>query len=78
VLAELGPLITARAPALLPAIDAELTTLQRALLAARSRGRWSAPAATPLLARERVDGAIGAALQSLSSVPDLLEVPPSR
>jgi high-affinity iron transporter len=78
VLGELGPIITARAPALLPAIDAELITLDQALLAARAHGRWRAPPATPLPARERADGAIGAALQSLSSVPDLLEVPPSQ
>jgi high-affinity iron transporter len=77
VLGELGPLITARAAGLLPTINAELAGLQQALLAARSDGGWRAPAGTPLLARQRIDGAIGAALQSLSSVPDLLEVPPS-
>jgi high-affinity iron transporter len=77
VLGELGPLITARAAGLLPTINAELAGLQQALLAARSDDGWRAPAGTPLLARQRIDGAIGAALQSLSSVPDLLEVPPS-
>jgi high-affinity iron transporter len=77
VLGELGPLVTARAAGLLPAINAELATLRQALLAARTDGSWRAPAATPVLARQRVDGAIGAVLQSLSSVPDLLEVPPS-
>ena len=34
--------------------------------------------ATPLAARQQVDGAIGALLETLSSVPDLLEVPPTH
>jgi high-affinity iron transporter len=78
VLGELAGLITARAPHLLPAVRAQLATLQQALLATRSRGQWRPPAATPLVRRQHVDGAIGALLQTLSAVPDLLEVPPAH
>jgi high-affinity iron transporter len=76
VLGELAPLIAARAPGLLPTARAQLDELQRALLATQANGRWKTPAATPLIARQRVNGATGALLETLSSVPDLLEVPP--
>jgi high-affinity iron transporter len=75
VLAELAPLVDARDPKLLPAIDAQLTALDDALLATRVNGQWRAPAGTPQLAQQRVNAAIGAVLENLSVVPDLLEVP---
>ncbi len=78
VLGELAPLITARAPTLLPHLDAQLATLQQALLATRHAGRWRPVGPTPRADRQRVTAAIGAALETLSSVPDLLEVPPSH
>ena len=78
VLGELAPLIATRDAGLLPAIRGQLSTLQRALLATKSGGHWQPIGATPLAARQRVDAAIGALLQTLSSVPDLLEVPPSH
>jgi high-affinity iron transporter len=78
VLGELAGLINARAPKLLPQARTQLATLQQALLATRSHGRWRAPAVTPLVQRQQVDAAIGALLQTLSSVPDLLEVPPTH
>ena len=76
VLGELQPLIAVREPALMPALDAQLSRLQAALLATQAGGQWQSPDAVPLAAKEQVDAAIGALLQSLSSVPDLLEVPP--
>jgi high-affinity iron transporter len=78
VLGGLSPLISARAPDLLPAARAQLDALQRALLATRAGGRWRSPAATPLAARQRVNAATGALLETLSSVPDLLEIPPTH
>jgi high-affinity iron transporter len=78
VLGELRPLIAARAPKLMPVIDAQLGTLQAALLATREGGQWLPAGQVPLASREQVDAAIGALLESLSSVPDLLEVPPSH
>ncbi len=77
VLGELAAPITARAPRLLTTARAQLDTLQRALLATRHDGRWRSLEATPLASRQRVNAALGALLQTLSSVPDLLEVPPT-
>jgi high-affinity iron transporter len=78
VLGELTGLITARMPALVPKITRQLDTLQAALLATRAGGQWQPAGAVPLPARQRVDAAIGAVLESLSIAPDLLEVPPTH
>src|SRR5262249_45534685 len=78
VLGQLSPLISARAPGLLPAARAQLDRLQRALLSTRSGRRWRSPGATPLAGRQQVNAAIGALLETLSSVPDLLEIPPTH
>jgi high-affinity iron transporter len=78
VLGELSPLISARAPDLLPAARAQLDALQRALLSTRSGRQWRPPGATPLAGRQQVNAAIGALLETLSSVPDLLEIPPTH
>ena len=78
VLGELSPLISARAPNLLPAARAQLDALRQALLSTRSGSQWQAPGTTPLVARQRVNAAIGALLETLSSVPDLLEIPPTH
>lgn len=71
VLGELTPLLSARAPNLLPTAYAELSGLETAL---RATG-WTPLADTPLAKRQAVDAAIGAALETLSDVPDLLETP---
>jgi high-affinity iron transporter len=78
VLGELAPLITARDPGLLPVADAQLAALRQALLATQVNGAWTPLGSAPLTERERVDAAIGALLETLSSVPDLLEVPPTH
>jgi high-affinity iron transporter len=78
VLGEVTPLITVRIPTLVPMITTQLDALQAALLATQVDGGWVAPSQTPLAARQRVDAAIGALLESLSIEPDLLEVPPSH
>ena len=78
VLDTLAPLITVRAPTLLPSISRELSALQTALLATKVGSAWTQGAQVPLPARQRVNAAIGAVLESLASVPDLLEVPPSH
>ena len=78
VLSELTPLINARAPKLLVTAQAQMNTLQQALLATREHGRWTSLGVASLSARQHVDGAIGALLETLSSVPDLLEVPPGN
>jgi high-affinity iron transporter len=77
VLGELAQLIDARSPGLVQSADSEISTLQQALLATQSAGRWTPLQATPLAGKQRVDAAIGSLLETLASVPDLLEVPPS-
>jgi high-affinity iron transporter len=78
VLGELQRLIAPRAPTHLPTITGQLDTLQQALQATRADGQWRAPAETPLAAQQGVNAAIGALLESLAFVPDLLEVPPAH
>jgi high-affinity iron transporter len=78
VLGELQPLITARAPELMPVLHTQLTALQSALLATQSGGQWVPASQVPVAAREQVDAAIGALLENLSAIPDLLEVPPGQ
>jgi high-affinity iron transporter len=77
VVGELAPLISSRQPGLLATITSQQATLARALLATQSGGRWLAPTGAPLAARQSVDSAIGALLETLSAVPDLLEVRPA-
>ena len=76
VLDELSTLISARAPKLLPAAQTQVDALEQALLATAG-GQWRAPGSVRLLARQQVDAAAGALLETLSQVPDLLEVPPT-
>jgi high-affinity iron transporter len=78
VLSYLTPLLDARQPGLPDIADGELADLQQALLATRVSGQWVPLTRVPAAARERVDAAIGAVLEALAPVPDLLEVPPTR
>ena len=77
VVGELGPLISSREPGLLATITSQQAALARALLATQSVGHWLSPAGAPLAARQSVDSAIGALLETLSAVPDLLELRPA-
>jgi high-affinity iron transporter len=78
VLGYLTPLLNARQPGLPSIADGQLAILKQALLATQVNGQWESLATAPLSAREQVDSAIGAALETLSTVPDLLEVPPTH
>jgi high-affinity iron transporter len=78
VLGDLAALISARQPGLMGTLRHQLDALRQALLATQRDGHWMPRSAVPLAQRQAVDGATGALLESLSSVPDLLEVPPSR
>jgi high-affinity iron transporter len=90
ILGYLAPLIDARQPGLAGTLTAELDTLDQALLATRApraprapqapqaNGVWTSLGAASPSAREHVDAAIGAELESAASVPDLLEVPPTH
>ena len=78
LLGYLAPLIDARQPGLVATITAQLDSLQQALLATRAGGAWPSLAAAPLSAREHVNAATGALLETVAAVPDLLEVPPAH
>jgi len=72
VLGFLADLLEPRAPGLLARADRQLGALERALDATRVGGAWVAAARVPLAARQRVDAAIGAVLETIAPVPDLL------
>jgi high-affinity iron transporter len=74
VVGYLSSLISTRQPGLLQTIQSEQATLAQALLATRSGNGWLSPTQVSLSKRQAVDSAIGVLLESLSSVPDLLEV----
>ena len=78
VLGYLAPLINARQPGLPDIADDQLSILNAALLATRVNGHWESLGTAPQAAREDVDGAIDAVLETLSAVPDLLEPPPAH
>jgi high-affinity iron transporter len=74
ILTELQPLLATRSPHVAATAKAEIAMLQQALLATQTDGHWSSPEQVPLATRQRINAAIGAALETLSTVPDLLEV----
>jgi high-affinity iron transporter len=72
MLTLLAPLLTPRAPYLVATASAQLRTLTEAVSAGEVRGRWVPVASLPEAERERVNAAVGAALETLARVPDLL------
>ena len=74
-LSVLAPLIDRRRPTLVSTARRELDRLVAALGGGHSAdGAWVAIAQLPISEREHVDGAIGAALETLAVVPDLLRI----
>jgi high-affinity iron transporter len=78
VLGYLANLINERQPGLVATADSQLATLDTALLATQANGQWQSLAAVSLDQRQHVDAATGALLETLATVPDLLEVPPAH
>jgi high-affinity iron transporter len=74
VLDQLAPLITARRPDLLAAVTPKLDALEAALKATQHGDAWDSPLTAPLAERQRVQAAIGDAVEALSPIPDLLEI----
>jgi high-affinity iron transporter len=70
----LAPLLKERAPELVARVTAQLDRLDAALAATQQGGQWVAVARVPLALREQVDGAIGAALEILAVIPDVMPV----
>lgn len=78
VLGYLANLVNERQPGLVATADSQLATLDAALLATRADGQWQSLTQVTLDQRQRVNAATGALLETLASVPDLLEVPPAH
>ncbi len=78
VLGYLAGLINEREPGLVATADSQLAALDTALLATKASGQWQSLTAVSLDQRQHVDAAIGALLETLAAVPDLLEVPPTH
>jgi high-affinity iron transporter len=73
ILAALAPLLRPLAPAVLSAAQRGLATVQGDLLAERAPdGHWTPVAGLSAAARERLDGAFGSLLETLSQVPGIL------
>ncbi|MFD5538727.1 EfeM/EfeO family lipoprotein, partial [Streptomyces sp. NPDC127079] len=74
LLTVLEPLLTTRAPKLLPTVDADVARLQK-LLDAEHRGTaWTPVEKLDTVTRQRISGATGQLLEDLAPVPDLLEI----
>ena len=74
LLAVLRPLLTPRAPRLLPTVDADIARLQKLLDSAHHGTGWTPVDRLGPAAKARIDGATGQLLEDLSPVPDLLEI----
>jgi high-affinity iron transporter len=74
ILTDLEPLLRSRSPHLVATATTEIAALQHALTATQINGRWVSPEQATLLERQNIDAAIGSTLETLSEVPDLLEV----
>jgi high-affinity iron transporter len=74
VLGLLAPVLDFSAPHLVGRARRKLTGLLRAADAARVNGHWVAIGSLTVGQRERIDGAIGAALETLAPVPDRLHI----
>ncbi|MFJ4080845.1 iron uptake transporter permease EfeU [Streptomyces iakyrus] len=74
LLVLLKPLLTTRAPRLLPTVDADIARLQELLDSAHHGTGWTPVDRLDRTAKARLDGATGQLLEDLSPVPDLLEV----
>ncbi|MFF7930150.1 iron uptake transporter permease EfeU [Streptomyces sp. NPDC007940] len=74
LLTVLRPLLTRRAPRLLPTVDTDIARLRKLLDSAHHGGSWTPVDRLDTAARARLNGATGQLLEDLSPVPDLLEI----
>ncbi|WP_330336297.1 iron uptake transporter permease EfeU [Streptomyces sp. NBC_00557] len=74
LLTVLKPLLTRRAPKLLPAVDADIARVQKLLDAAHHGADWTPVDKLDAAAKQRLDGATGQLLEDLAPIPDLLEI----
>ena len=77
ILGIIAPLLEKREPALVGRLQTDLGQVTNLLDAAQlADGTWPAVQSLSLTQRERLDGAIGNYLETVSPVPDVLELPP--
>jgi high-affinity iron transporter len=74
LLTVLRPLLTSRAPHLLPAVDADVARVQKLLDASHQNGAWTPVDRLDATTRARLNGATGQLLEDLAPIPDLLEI----
>ncbi|MGR6974685.1 iron uptake transporter permease EfeU [Streptomyces cynarae] len=74
LLTVLKPLLTTRAPKLLPTVDADIARVQKLLDAAHHGDSWTPVDRLDETSRDRLDGATGQLLEDLAPIPDLLEI----
>ncbi|MEV7392415.1 iron uptake transporter permease EfeU [Streptomyces sp. NPDC091215] len=74
LLTVLRPLLTARAPKLLPTVDADIARLQALLDAEHQGAVWTSAETLDAATRQQLNGATGQLLEDLAPVPDLLEI----
>jgi len=72
MLGLLAPVLDPLVPNLVARANAQLSAVLAAVDQTETNGNWVAVSDLPTLARERVDAAVGAALETLAPVPDLL------
>jgi iron uptake system EfeUOB component EfeO/EfeM len=74
MLTLLAPALEPRAPHVVGRARRQLMAVGRALQATRVNGRWVPVAGLGSAQRERVDAAVGAVLETLAPIPDVLHV----
>ncbi|MGW7522278.1 iron uptake transporter permease EfeU [Streptomyces sp. NPDC054783] len=74
LLTVLRPLLTSRAPKLLPTVDADIARVQKLLDAAHDGTHWTPVDQLAATDRQRLNGATGQLLEDLAPIPDLLEI----
>jgi high-affinity iron transporter len=74
VLNLLSGVIDQRAPKLVSLVESQLRTLGQALQATKVAGQWVPLASLSPLQNAQIDAAVDQALETLSAIPDLLEV----
>jgi hypothetical protein len=72
LLGLLAPVLDPLAPHLIPTANGQLSAILAAVDQTEVNGTWVAIKDLPSLARERVDAAVGAALETLAPIPDIL------
>jgi high-affinity iron transporter len=74
MLTLLAPALDPRAPRVVGRARRQLVAVDRAVQATRVAGDWVALDRVSLAARQRVDAAVGGALETLAPIPDVLQV----